>query len=578
MRATLGRGRAAAVVCAASALAAAAPARADVPVPEGGFAPVQLAHEPCETHLYPECRRLRFTYGPLVVTPGNNAQLVGPVTIEKPAEDGYVLRFKPDLVRADGHAPPVDEVHLHHATWLNTVQRGLTVPFVAAGEEKTVLEPRPGYGYLVNATDTWQINYMLHNATPRTETLWIVYDVDFVPKAAAESRGIRNVVPLWLDVLRDSDHPTYPVFNVQKGYGHFDGGFGRRVCSYPRETCAAFDPYGNPQPGNGRGWDYAVPPGLSGTLVGAAGHLHPGGLRDELSLVRGSGKQTRVRRIFNSDAHYWDPGGPISWDLSMTATRPDWKVRVRPGDRLRVNAVYDSTYASWYETMGILMAWIAPGDDSGVDPFDQVRVRERIPPPRRKARRRHRTTRRHAASSKRHRRRQARARYRWVWRPVPLDTQGAVTHGHLPEASHYGGDLVRPITARDGADTTQIGIGDFHYSSGDLSDIDSQGIPLVHYRSRLSFYNFDEAASIWHTITTCRAPCTGTVGISYPLANDLPPLDSLELGYGPTGTQPTSNRGEYTIEPAQVGLRPGSVVTYYCRVHPFMRGAFKVVP
>src|SRR5436190_6240140 len=263
MRATLGRCRAAAVLGAGIALGAAASARADVPVPEGGFAPVQLAHEPCETHLYPECRRLRFTYGPLVVTPGNNAQLVGPVTIEKPAEDGYVLRFKPDLVRADGHAPPVDEVHLHHATWLNTVQRGLTVPFVAAGEEKTILEPRPGYGYLVNAADTWQINYMLHNATPRTETLWLVYDVDFVPKAAADARGIRNVVPLWLDVLRDSDHPTYPVFNVQEGYGHFDGALGRRVCTYPRERCAAFDPYGNDQPGNGRGWDYAIPPGLT---------------------------------------------------------------------------------------------------------------------------------------------------------------------------------------------------------------------------------------------------------------------------------------------------------------------------
>ena len=25
------------------------------------------------------------------------------------------------------------------------------------------------------------------------------------------------------------------------------------------------------------------------------------------------------------------------------------------------------------------------------------------------------------------------------------------------------------------------------------------------------------------------------------------------------------------------GLKPGDVVTYFCRVHPFMRGAFKVV-
>ena len=56
----------------------------------------------------------------------------------------------------------------------------------------------------------------------------------------------------------------------------------------------------------------------------------------------------------------------------MTASQPDWKVRVQAGDRLRLNATYDSTYASWYETMGIMMAWIAPGDTSGVDPFEQV--------------------------------------------------------------------------------------------------------------------------------------------------------------------------------------------------------------
>ena len=74
MRATLGRCRATATVSAVVALGAAAPARADVPVPEGGFAPVQLAHEPCQDRTYPECRRLRFTYGPLPVTPGNNAQ------------------------------------------------------------------------------------------------------------------------------------------------------------------------------------------------------------------------------------------------------------------------------------------------------------------------------------------------------------------------------------------------------------------------------------------------------------------------------------------------------------------------
>ena len=40
------------------------------------------------------------------------------------------------------------------------------------------------------------------------------------------------------------------------------------------------------------------------------GHVHPGGLEDQVSLVRGA----KVKRVFNSDAHYWEKAGPVSWD------------------------------------------------------------------------------------------------------------------------------------------------------------------------------------------------------------------------------------------------------------------------
>ena len=47
---------------------------------------------------YPgSCQRMRFAYGPLVVKPGQNDVLLGPVTIEKPLQDGYITRFKPNL-------------------------------------------------------------------------------------------------------------------------------------------------------------------------------------------------------------------------------------------------------------------------------------------------------------------------------------------------------------------------------------------------------------------------------------------------------------------------------------------------
>jgi plastocyanin len=51
-------------------------------------------------------------------------------------------------------------------------------------------------------------------------------------------------------------------------------------------------------------------------------------------------------------------------------------------------------------------------------------------------------------------------------------------------------------------------------------------------------------------------------------------FDSGQLGYGPTGYSAASNRADW-FTPS--GLKPGTYV-YFCRVHPFMRGAFRVIP
>ena len=44
--------------------------------------------------------------------------------------------------------------------------------------------------------------------------------------------------------------------------------------------------------------------------------------------------------------------------------------------------------------------------------------------------------------------------------------------------------------------------------------------------------------SAYHTITACKAPCTATTGIAYPLANASVQFDSGELGFGPAGFTP----------------------------------------
>ncbi|MFL5895282.1 MAG: hypothetical protein ACJ76Z_09220 [Thermoleophilaceae bacterium] len=516
-----------------------------------GLGAPALSDQSCADKTYPECRRIRYAYGPLTITPGANFQVVAP-GISKPGYDGYALRLAANLYRADGTIPPVDEIHLHHAVWFSIPQYGNFLPFFGAGEEKTTFQLPSGYGLKVRATDQWYLNYMIHNLTPTPEQVYVVYDIDYVPAAAAEAKGVKRAYPLWLDVLYNK-RPYYPVFNAQRGYGHVNPATGAHECTYPKERCAAFDPYGNDQPGNGTGYDWKVPRQWSGTLIGMGGHVHPGGLRDDVDIVRGGA----ARHVFTSDAVYWDTAGPISWDLSMTVTKPGWRVQVKPGDTIRLNATYDTSHGSWYEGMGIVMAWVAPDDHSGVDPFQKVRKRVNV---RVRSKRSHRTRVRH--------------RYRWDY--VPIDTRGVVTHGHLPENNHHGGDNVRPLPTKLGPRVEQINIDNFQYRPGDLSQSDS--IPTVSASKQLVFDNHDASVGIWHTVTSCAPPCSGEAGISYPLADSMPAIDSLELGWTPMpDIQPASNRVEYKLVPDKGGLHPGDTVTYFCRVHPFMRGAFKVV-
>ena len=75
-----------------------------------------------------------------------------------------------------------------------------------------------------------------------------------------------------------------------------------------------------------------------------------------------------------------------------------------------------------------------------------------------------------------------------------------------------------------------------------------------------------------HTITACKAPCNRTTGIAYPLANGPVDFDSGNLGFGPPGMTAAANRDTWKTPRT---LKPGTY-TYFCRVHPFMRGAFKV--
>jgi plastocyanin len=456
-----------------------------------------------------DVQHLHFRYGPLDIQPGQNLIALSRNLVPKPAVDGWILRMAPNLQKDDGTVPPVDVIHLHHGVWLNLSRPDSTAPglperFFAAGEEKTALELPSGFGYPFKASDTWLLNYMIHDLTPHPYKIWITYDLDFLPATSPHAASLRAARPVWLDVQNGS---SYPVFDVLRGSGQ-NGKF-----TYPDD---AANPYGG-QPAKNV-WTVD----RNSVLVGTAGHLHPGGLYDDLNVVRqGAG----TAHLFRSDAHYWEPAGAVSWDVAMTATPHTWRVAVHPGDVLRVSATYDSSRASWYESMGIMVVWMADGTD-GPDPFT-----------------------------------------------TKVDAAGYLTHGHLPENGNHGGrpsELLDPSARPAGTPLAAVNIRQFNYGAGDLTT--TGGVPVVKAGHTLTFTNLDAniGVGIWHSITACKAPCDQTTGVAFPLADGDIQFDSGQLG---TAGPPTADRLTWTT-PATL---PAGLYTYFCRIHPFMRGAFRVV-
>ena len=452
----------------------------------------------------PRVEHIKYRYGPITIKPGQNTISLDGDDVPRPKRPGFITGFRPNLELTTGKIPGVDVLHLHHAVWLINGR-----PTFAAGEEKTNVKlPRP-YGWRHDRADRWVLNHMVHNLLPNRARVYLTYAIDFVPDSSPRAKRMRKVNTQWVDV---EGGRAYPVFDVHRGTGA-NGRF-----TYPRHAPNAY--------GGGPARNQQVIQ-RDGVLVQTAGHLHPGGLWTDLLLTRGG----RTVNLFRSRAKYWEPAGAVSWDVAMTATRPNWRVKVKRGDILSVQATYDAKRASWYESMGIMPVAFAPRAPGGVNPFSGA-----------------------------------------------LERRGRLTHGHLKENNNHGGragGLPDARTLPDGpaAGADPLAITDFLYGQGDLLRAGAAARPpVVAAGQSLAFRNRDAARTIFHTITACRAPCNRSTGIAYPLADGPVDFDSGELGFGPEGFTPAANRDTWST-PSNLG--PGTY-TYFCRVHPFMRGAFRV--
>jgi hypothetical protein len=454
---------------------------------------------------YDGVQHLTYCYGPIAIKPGQNIIRLNPTTLF-PQVPGYITRFDPELVYADGTVPPVDVLHLHHAVWLVNLN-----PQFAVGEEKSILQLPHGFGWRSLPNDQWYLNDMLHDLVAKPATVYVVWRIDFVPDTAPDAASIHPVHTRWMDV---AGLKFYPVFDALRGMG--SGGH----YTFPDQaTGSARNAIGSAQQ-----WT----PNHPVTLISTVGHLHPGGLNTELRVNRGGQSNT----LFTSYAQYYEPAGAVSWDVAMSGTPDSWRVKLQAGDNLSVHATYDVSKADWYEVMGIMPVAVYDGTDvGGLDAMSPN-----------------------------------------------IPQAGVFTHGHLHENDNHGGaptSLPNPLRLPGfPASIDPIAIRGFSYLRGPRAPF-SRNPPTILPGQTLQFKNYDASISTnaFHTITSCRAPCNRSTGVAYPVANGPVTFDSGQLGYNYAGFgAPAAARDSWKTPR---NLKPGTY-TFFCRIHPFMRGSFRV--
>ena len=477
-----------------------------------------------------------------VFAPGSKAQ-------------GYVTRFKPSMVEVhdDGTltTPSVWDLHLHHVVWIEPSGG----PTFASGEEKTIATMPQGYGLKVGGDATWGLNYMIHSLNAvGGRSIYVTWEIDWVPETTPARTDINDTYIQWLDVA-GSPH-IYPVFDAERGFD--SDGDGKYVFPDDVPTDPAMPGYEERENISQSGtWTV---PAAGRTLVFGAGHLHPGGLHVDLEVARDGSDAgnvdgddpSEVRQLFRSDARYYEPAGAVSWDVSMEATPREWRIHLKGGDTVSVNSTYDVDKASWYESMGILPLAVSNvnNDPLAKDPFDDAAAVQAM-----------------------------------------YDQGGILTHTRLQENIDKKADKdlglpdPRNLKSKGKVPKKGLKINGFGYSLGGYSAF--KGFPTSEIRppivqpgSTVTFTNIDALPEMsdedqaWHSVTSCRAPCNRGSGIGYPLAQGPIKFDSGQLGFGSSfSSEVTTGSNIYTTPPL---TKPGKTYTYFCRIHPFMRGSVRV--
>jgi polyvinyl alcohol dehydrogenase (cytochrome) len=492
---------------------------------------------------------LSLYYGPYTIPPGWDANRVD---LELPTQNGFLISLEPAMRRVSDLSEPMHtEAHIHHAHWFGFDpgneednyfdQTGIgTHEWVFGnGDEETRADFRrrsaaqpdgPVYGNFLPAGRNQTVIYMLHNKTSQPMAVYIVLDVIFQHGTRAELEKITGRP--YHDVTGMLLGRTFDVPREPDGDGKWE---------YVKD-CARRD-----EGPDACAIEWVAP--HDGTIIGSGGHLHPGGtdviVENYGSEANPCTPDARNRGYGGTLLYHSDVinrNAPFSEDYQTEVTHPAWRAPLHKGDRIRISGNYENKKHAWYTAMihaGFYFDY-EQKPRAGCKPYIVGKAKKKVTDP---------------------------------TEGVPNRAWGA----HMDEYCGVRFDQPACEHPEDKPPETafvhqnQVNIVNFQYLPGDRSSSTSGGtIPSVPQGEKITFFNADQAANIRHSVTTCPWPCNGRYVANYPHADGA--WDSGTLGFDIIdGGSPNP------IAETPPDLPP-RLYTYFCRIHPWMRGAFRIEP